>query len=231
MDPLVYGHYPAIMRNDLHDRLPTFSEDEAKAMKGSFDFIGLNHYTSHYAKNDPDGPEFSKFGVELHDARAASIYAKNGVPIGPQVYSQTSAFESYAGSPWLQIVPWGMGKVLERFKVMYNNPLIYITENGVDESDDQGEVPAENILQDNFRIQYHHDYLGYVIGSMRNGSNVGGYFAWSLLDNFEWQDGFSKRFGLFYVDFKNGFTRIPKSSVAWFKKLLRHPKRSNHFVS
>lgn len=73
MDPLVYGHYPSIMRNLLQDRLPTFNEDEAKTLKGSFDFIGLNHYTSHYAKNEPDGPEFSHYGVELHDARAAAI--------------------------------------------------------------------------------------------------------------------------------------------------------------
>ena len=73
MDPLVYGHYPAIMRNILQDRLPTFSEDEAEVMKGSFDFIGLNHYTSHYAKNEPDGPEFSHYGVEMHDAGVASV--------------------------------------------------------------------------------------------------------------------------------------------------------------
>lgn len=219
MDPLVYGHYPSIMRNLLQDRLPTFNEDEAKTLKGSFDFIGLNHYTSHYAKNEPDGPEFSHYGVELHDARAAAIYVKNGVPIGPQ-----------AGSVWLQIVPWGMGKVLDRFKVMYNNPLIYITENGVDDSDDLG-LPVENILKDNFRIQYHHDYLTYVISSMRNGSNIGGYFVWSFLDNFEWQDGLSKRFGLFYVDFKNGCTRIPKSSVAWFKEMLRHPNKRDHSTS
>lgn len=73
MDPLVHGHYPATMRNDLQDRLPTFSEEEAKAVKGSFDFIGLNHYTTHYAKDEPDGPEFSRYGVELHDARIALI--------------------------------------------------------------------------------------------------------------------------------------------------------------
>ena len=69
----MYGHYPAIMRNLLEDRLPNFSEDEGKALKGSFDFIGLNHYTSHYAKYEPDGPEFSRYGVEFHDARVASI--------------------------------------------------------------------------------------------------------------------------------------------------------------
>lgn len=73
MDPLVHGHYPASMCNDLSDKLPTFSEEEAEALKGSFDFIGLNHYTTHYAKNDPYGPEFSHYGVEFHDARIASI--------------------------------------------------------------------------------------------------------------------------------------------------------------
>ena len=65
----------------------------------------------------------------------------------------------------------------------------------------------------------------------RNGSNVGGYFVWSFMDNFEWQDGVTKRFGLFYVDFNNGFTRIPKSSVAWFKNFLQRHERNDHCSS
>jgi len=54
----------------------------------------------------------------------------------------------------------------------------------------------------------------------RTGVNVRGYFAWSLLDNFEWADGFSVRFGIIYVDFKNGLSRYPKKSAEWFKNIL-----------
>jgi len=97
----------------------------------------------------------------------------------------------------------------------------------VDSSDDLG-PSIEATLQDDLRIQYHHDYLTYVIGALRNGSNIGGYFVWSFLDNFEWEDGIGKRFGLFYVDYLNGLKRLPKSSVAWFKSLLRHQDRSDH---
>lgn len=216
MDPVVHGCYPALMRDLIQDRLPSFTEDEATALKGSFDFIGLNHYTAHYVKSDPNGPLFSRYGVETHDAQVAIFNSKKGVPIGPD-----------AGSAWLQIVPWGIEKVLERFKVLYNNPLIFITENGVDEAEDPG-VSLGSMLQDRVRVQFYHDYLTYVISALRNGSNIGGYFAWSLLDNFEWLDGLSKRFGLFYVDYKNGGKRLPKSSVAWFKQLLRNRDRSEH---
>jgi len=73
MDPLVHGHYPEIMYTFVQDRLPRFTEEESMALKGSFDFIGLNHYTTHYAQDDPDGPEFSRYGVELHDARISII--------------------------------------------------------------------------------------------------------------------------------------------------------------
>lgn len=59
------------MRDLIQDRLPSFTEDEATALKGSFDFIGLNHYTAHYVKSDPNGPLFSRYGVEPHDAQVA----------------------------------------------------------------------------------------------------------------------------------------------------------------
>lgn len=68
------------------------------------------------------------------------------------------------------------------------------------------------------------DYLNYEITwtqCRQDGCNVRGYFVWSLLDNWEWNLGYTVRFGLYYVDFKNNLTRIPKASVQWFKNMLR----------
>ncbi|BAT89164.1 hypothetical protein VIGAN_06004700 [Vigna angularis var. angularis] len=86
---------------------------------------------------------------------------------------------------------------------------------GVDEVNDNAKS-----LEDNMRIDYISNHLAYVQSAIENGVNVKGYFAWSLLDNFEWADGFSVRFGIIYVDFKDGLSRYPKKSAQWFKKFL-----------
>lgn len=105
----------------------------------------------------------------------------------------------------------------------YQNPEIYITENGVDVPNESS-LPLEAALNDTFRVDYYQDYLAYVASAMEDGANVKGYFAWSLLDNFEWADGYSKRFGLHYVDYNDGLKRYPKASALWFKNLLKQSK-------
>lgn len=62
---------------------------------------------------------------------------------------------------------------------------------------------------------------GLLIALVRDGADIRGYFAWSLLDNFEWAEGYTKRFGLVYVDYKNGLSRHPKSSAIWFSRFLK----------
>lgn len=74
-------------------------------------------------------------------------------------------------------------------------------------------------------IQVHYIYI--YIFTYRDGADVRGYFAWSLLDNFEWAQGYTKRFGLVYVDYKNGLTRHPKSSAYWFSRFLKGGEKKN----
>ncbi|GAU40395.1 hypothetical protein TSUD_265390, partial [Trifolium subterraneum] len=147
MEPLHSGTYPAVIVNKVKERLPRFSRSQSLMVKGSYDFVGLNYYTSTYAANIP---------------------CPRGKPT--------------AASDWLYIYPPGIQGLLEYTKAKFNNPIIYITENGVDEVDD----------------------------GKRNGVRVKGYFAWSLLDNFEWNAGYTLRFGLVYVDYKNGLRRYRK---------------------
>ncbi|PNX90112.1 beta-glucosidase 12-like protein, partial [Trifolium pratense] len=95
-----------------------------------------------------------------------------------------------ASSTWLSIYPKGIYDLLLYIKIKYNNPLIYITENGMDEFDDPT-LPLEEALEDTLRIDYYYDHLYYLQNAIQDGANVKGYFAWSSIDNFEWILGFT----------------------------------------
>jgi len=96
-----------------------------------------------------------------------------------------------------------------------------VFENGVS-------VPNENSMtlyeavRDTFRVNFYKSYIQNLIdASTIDGVNVMGYFAWSLMDNFEWTDGYSVRFGMTYVDYKNNRTRYPKDSLFWYSKFVQ----------
>ncbi|XP_062171754.1 beta-glucosidase 12-like [Alnus glutinosa] len=207
LDPLTNGDYPHSMRALVGKRLPQFTEEQAKLVKGSFDFLGLNYYTANYASDAP-GLNSGKPSY-LTDSLVNLTTERNGIPIGPQ-----------AGSSWLFVYPSGFLDLLLYVKEKYNNPLIYITENGVDEVNNPN-LSLGDALVDNHRIEYHHSHLSYLRQAIMEGVNIKGYFAWSLLDNFEWDAGYTVRFGIYYVDFKNGLKRHPKLSADWFKNFLK----------
>lgn len=88
--------------------------------------------------------------------------------------------------------------------------------------DDAGNVTFHNGLIDTDRIDYFRGYLQNLKKAIDDGANVIGYFAWSLLDNFEWKSGYTSRFGITYIDYKT-LRRYPKMSAFWFRKMLaRH---------
>ncbi|XP_058748878.1 beta-glucosidase 12-like [Vicia villosa] len=207
MEPLTTGKYPQSMRSLVGKRLPEFSKKQARLLKGSFDFLGLNYYTSNYATNAPQLKN-SKPNYNT-DSHANLTTERNGIPIGPK-----------AASNWLYVYPKGIQELLLYVKKMYNNPLIYITENGVDEFNDPT-LSLEEALIDTFRIDYYYRHLYYIKSAIRNGVNIKGYFAWSLLDNFEWSSGYTVRFGINFVDYKNGLKRYQKLSAKWFENFLK----------
>ncbi|OVA06648.1 Glycoside hydrolase [Macleaya cordata] len=207
MDPLIYGDYPPTMRSIVADRLPKFSEDQYKLIKGSFDFIGLNYYTANYAAHAPLGNNVNPSYTT--DAQAKLTTERNGVPIGPK-----------AASNWLYVYPQGIRNLLVYTKKKYNNPVIYITENGISELNNAN-LTLEEALKDDMRVKYYDRHLFYIQRAIKEGVDVRGYFAWSLLDNFEWSSGYTVRFGINYVDYKNGLKRYPKTSAFWFKSFLK----------
>jgi beta-glucosidase len=87
--------------------------------------------------------------------------------------------------------------------------------------DQPGNLTHNEYVQDDTRVGYHRSYLSELKRAIDGGANVLGYFAWSLLDNFEWRLGYTSKFGIIYVDF-NTLERYPKKSSYWFKRLLEH---------
>ncbi|XP_061107496.1 cytosolic beta-glucosidase isoform X1 [Conger conger] len=180
------GDYPATMRSQIEarnlaqgfprDRLPVFVDTEPRVL-GTADFFALNYYTSRRVRavSSPPGTLSFKGDREAEDVLDPSW------PV--------------CGVPWLAVVPDGLRKLLKYIKDTCQEPAIYITENGF------AQVGAVD-LEDSQRGQFYQDTLLEVSKAVReDGVSVRGYFAWSLMDNFEWADGFSVRFGLFHVDF------------------------------
>ncbi|XP_027929754.1 beta-glucosidase 24-like [Vigna unguiculata] len=215
MEPLTSGKYPDTMRKLVGKRLPEFSAEESTLLAGSFDFLGLNYYTTNYAANRPkvepsttskDEPSYTT------DANVTYLTERNGIPVGTPT-----------ASDWLYVCPKGFKDLLLYTKATYNNPLIYITENGRGNDVNDEAQTLEEALLDIYRIDYYYRHLYYLLSAIGEGVNVQGYFAWSLLDNFEWKNGYSVGFGLNYVDRNDGLKRYAKLSAQWFTNFLKKP--------
>ncbi|KAL5582972.1 hypothetical protein UlMin_015414 [Ulmus minor] len=207
LDPIYFGDYPEVMRKKVGDRLPKFTEEEKELLRDSVDVLGLNHYTSRFIAHVAEIPEESDYYTAQEMERI--VEWEEGELIGEK-----------AASEWLYVVPWGLGKLLNYVAKRYNNPTIYVTENGMDDEENET-APLHEMLDDKLRVIYYKGYLASVAQAIKDGVDVRGYFAWSLVDNFEWAQGYTKRFGLVYVDYKNGLTRHPKSSAYWFLRFFK----------
>ena len=116
------------------------------------------------------------------------------------------------------IYPERLAALLNTLKDNYGNPKMFITENGMavaDVPDEKGEV------NDLARIEYLRGHLQAAHQAIQSGANLQGYFVWSLMDNFEWSVGYSKRFGLVYVDYETQ-KRILKKSAGWYSDVITH---------
>jgi beta-glucosidase len=201
-DPVYFGDYPKVMKERLGKKLPLFTNTEKQKLKGSSDFLGLNHYTTMYAAEAKDG-------IKKQD-----VYGNGGISEDQDVnLSQDPGWE-LTSMKWA-IVPWGCKKLLEWISQRYDFPNIYITENGCafDDKLENGKVNDQN------RISFYTGYLKACHAAIDKNVKLKGFFAWSFFDNFEWASGYSKRFGINYIDYDN-LRRIPKASAFWFKEVI-----------
>ena len=166
-------------------------EGDLATTSASLDFLGVNYYFPGLVRADPSGV-FGTASVRWPD-----------VP--------RTAFD------W-PVVPDGMRETLVTLRERYGDglPPVYVTENGAAYDD---VVRPDGTVQDRERVSYLDGHLRAVRAAMDAGVDVRGYFCWSLLDNFEWAEGFSKRFGLVHVDFAT-LRRTPKASYDWFRDLV-----------
>ena len=201
-DPIYKGDYPAVMKERLGDRLPTIDDDTRKLLLGSSDFFGLNHYTTMFAADATDK------NVQ------ANVHGNGGLNEDQEVELSIDSEWKLTSMKWA-VVPWGCRNLLQWISKRYDNPAIYITENGCayDDKIEGGEV------NDDERVHFFKTYLEGCQEAIESGVDLRGYFAWSLFDNFEWASGYEKRFGMVHVDFETQ-KRTPKKSAIYYSEVI-----------
>jgi beta-glucosidase len=211
MHPMVYGDYPPMMRKNVGSRrLPSFTDEERGRVKGSFDFVGFNHYVVVYVRAD-----LGRLDQKLRDYMGDAA-VKYDMP-----FLKSSGQLSPLGltSDSVSSTPWALKRMLRHLQVRYKNPAVMIHENG---AAGQADPSGGNTEDDEFRSQFLQDYIEATLESIRNGSNVQGYFVWSFLDVFEYLFGYRLRFGVYGVDFGSAArTRYRRHSAQWFSSFLR----------
>eukprot|EP00667_Euglena_gracilis_P007140 EG_transcript_7211 len=197
-DPVVTGDYPAAMRKAVGQRLPLFTPDQSALLRGSVDFLAVNYYTAVVVA---DGAAHGDVGPN----RDCDV-----TPSSDPAWPRTD-------TNWPIYAP-GLRSLLKWVAARYPDLDLYITENGVAVY----EPTNEAAVHDRQRIQYFQDHLAAIHEAITvDKVPLRGYFAWSLLDNFEWTSGYSKTFGLVRVDRHNGLRRIPKASALWYAEVMR----------
>ncbi|GKY91453.1 hypothetical protein MPSEU_000117600 [Mayamaea pseudoterrestris] len=216
-DPVYFGDYPKVMRERLGTRLPEFTEDERKLLIGSVDFVGLNYYSSFLASEPKEITPWLGYWTDIHvhflddESWDQNHMGWNGECICKfrRTWKLTHNLHMFA------VAPDGLRSMLLWIKERYDDPVIYITENGSAER----ETSLQAALVDEQRRQFYEDHLMACSQAIHAGVNLKGFFAWSLMDNFEWQFGYRRRFGLCYVDFAT-VERTPKSSALWYNDTI-----------
>jgi beta-glucosidase len=191
LDPALLGHYPPEMKEIFGEAWPDWPAEDFALIRQPLDFIGLNYYTR---------------SVTRHDDASWPLYA-SGVRQPQATYSETG---------W-EVFPQGLTDTLNWIRERYGNPPLYITENGSAFYDPP--VAPGDELPDPLRVDYLDKHLRAVQQARADGCDIRGYYAWSLLDNFEWSLGYSKRFGIVHVDFATQ-KRTLKSSAKRYAAII-----------
>lgn len=200
LDPLFGRGYP----NDLVEHFRDVTEfgfvfdGDLEAIARPLDFLGVNYYRRHTvtAKARP-GPRVGDFP----DSLGAFSFAPAGAAVTDM------------GWP---IEPDGLTELLIRLQRDYGPARMIVTENGAAFEDEPG---PDGAVEDPRRISFLRDHIAAAHSALEAGVSLGGYFAWSLLDNFEWAEGYGKRFGLVHVDYESQ-QRTPKASARWYGEVV-----------
>jgi len=192
LDPVVFGHYPEGMPEVFGDAWPRFVEADLSGVSERLDFLGINYYQRSVVRHD-----------------------ENALP--PQAAPVHSTEKEYSDLGW-EVCPEGLTRTLRWVKERYGEIPLYVTENGM--ALPEPATLTGNALDDPRRVSYLRSHTGAVRDAIAAGVDVRGYFVWSLLDNFEWSCGRSKRFGIVHVD-RDTQRRVLKSSAHFYRDVIR----------
>jgi beta-glucosidase len=192
LDPAFLGSYPDEMREIFGEAWPNWSAEDMRLIKQPIDFVGVNYYT-----------------------RRVERYYPENLPLKTKHVPQPQRTET--ATNW-EVFPEALTKVLLWVTERYGKPAIYITENGAAFYDSPHTIDGK--VEDPLRVEYYRQHLRATHDAMQKGADVRGYYAWSLLDNFEWAHGYSKRFGIVHVDFSTQ-QRTIKSSGRYYADVIR----------
>lgn len=193
LDPILKGKYPEQLLELFSNFAtpPNIDSVDMDVIHTPIDFLGVNNYSFTSVVYDAN-----KLPLQINFAEAGKAKTDTG---------------------W-EIYPEGIHDLLLYLHQEYNGIKIMITENGAafkDVIDNDGKV------NDNERISYLNDHITEIYRAMKDGVNLAGYYIWSFMDNFEWRMGYSKRFGLVYIDYETQ-KRIIKKSGLWYKKVIEN---------
>jgi beta-glucosidase len=195
--PALRGEYPEAHPHGLPAEVMGVREGDFERMRAPLDFLGVNLYTR---------------TVVRATASAGGPLGLGAAPIGPFGRDQGPRTD-FGWEVW----PDALHATLVRLTKDYDRPVLEVTENGCSYGD--GPDP-QGLVRDARRIEFYRGYLAAVHRAIADGADVRGYHAWTLLDNFEWAEGFAQRFGLVWVDFESG-RRLLKESGRWYGRVAR----------
>ncbi len=192
LDPVFLGRYPDELPEIFGAAWPEWPSADFDLIRQPLDFLGINYYTRSVTRDDP----------AAWPVRASRVRQDD---------------RPHTAMDW-EVYPPGLTRVLTWVAARYGPVPLYLTENGAafDDPPPAGGTP----VQDPRRVAYYRDHLRAAYHAIEQGVDLRGYFAWSLLDNYEWSFGFSKRFGLIHVDFETQ-RRTPKASARFYGEIIR----------
>jgi len=194
LDPIFKGQYPEDMfelYRKQYEAPRIESEDLEDFKKSRIDFLGVNYYMRKILRRPERQNElFAELRPDYQGVRFTEM-------------------------DW-EVYPDGLYTLLTRIQKDYDPPALYVTENGIACRDTPS---ADGQIQDDERIAYLRDHFSAAYRAMQAGVKLKGYQVWSLIDNFEWAYGYSKRFGIVYVDYKTQ-ARTLKKSAHWYRELI-----------
>lgn len=195
LDPLLAGAYPERVHELYPGLRSLIRPGDDEVIAAPIDFLGVNHYQQ---------------VVVAHDDAEPSLRAR-----------QTPAEPATTSLRW-SVKPESLRNVLVRIGREHPRLPLYVTESGASYED---HVDHDGRVLDPERIDYLRRYLGAAAAAIREGVDLRGYFVWSLMDNFEWAEGYGKRFGLIHVDYQTQ-RRTPKASAAWYRDVIQQHART-----